>query len=499
MKKLFIYTILALLLGTYITGITSCQELNIDSQTEEPVKITVDAQPEYNVLATSPRSLVFNISSNTPWKITSDKDWCIPSPASSDAGSLLAEVTVTVASNETDKARTATLAITAVGVEGSQIITVKQPSKEDLQVIKYDETVPSEGATISFNIVSNKEWKIIPSTQFLENIDKTSGVGNENGTPEQISITIPANTGIRRTGEITVKTAFEEVTFTIVQDGYIIEQEEPSEDGSIAFSGEIEEKTIKIRANTEWKVKVADEYKDWITAEAIDNEHLKISVKGNNIFMPRTGQIMLSTKTLIPGFEDIPLEIKQGIQYNLPSKYELNEVDGSLKISGEGNNISSKFALKKGHLTFEFSEINLTTETSRIYFNITANSYSDNIGCALTYHATGDEPYWTPFFKIGGPGGEDHLGWAPSVDRNPFPLNEINAIRKIEFFSENDPINTGKLRFRQVVDGKETGAFSNQPRFYEVVTEGLGVYLQFQKAVAEDYYIIKSITYEPYE
>lgn len=494
MKKLFIYTILALLLGTYITGITSCQELNIDSQTEGPVKITVDAQPEYNVLATSPRPLVFNISSNTPWKITSDKDWCVPSPASSDAGALLAEITVAIESNKTAEARTATLTISADGIENNRIIIIKQPSKEELQVIKYDETVPSEGATISFNIVSNKEWKIIPSTQFLENIDKTSGPGNENGIPEQISITIPANTGIRRTGEITVKTAFEEVTFTIVQDGYIIELEEPTEDGIIRFSGTIGEQILKIRSNTEWKAKVPDEYKNWITAEAIDNENLKISVKGNNIFMPRTGQVMLSTKALIPGFEDIPLEINQGIQYSLPNKYELNETDGSLKISGQGNNISSHYVFQKGHLTFEFSEIHLTSEVnSLLYFNMyTADdSANDNWGCNLLCHATENEPYWSPLFKVGG----SILGWAPPVNKDPFPLNEINAIRKVELFSEDDPDNAGRTRLRLVIDGTEIGKFSNKP-FY---TAGFIAYLQFMKAVEEDYYIIKSITYEPYE
>lgn len=494
MKKLFIYMILALLLGIYITGITSCQELNIDSQPEGPVKITVDAQPEYNVLATSPHPLVFNISSNTPWKITSDKDWCIPSPASSDAGGLLAEITVALESNETAEARTATLTISADGIESNQTIIIKQPSKEELQVIKYDKTVPSGGTTISFTIVSNKEWKIIPSTQFLANIDKTSGPGNESGTPEQISITIPANTGIRRTGEITVKTAFEEVTFPIVQDGYIIELEEPTEDGVIKFAGTIEEQTLKIRSNTEWKVKVPDEYKNWITAEAIDNENLKISVKGNNLFMPRTGQVMLSTKALIPGFEDIPLKISQGIQYSLPTKYELNETDGSVKISGQGNNISSNYVFKKGHLTFEFAEIHLTSEVSSLmYFNMyTADdSANDNWGCDLLFHATENEPYWSPLFKVGG----NILGWTPPVNKDPFPLNEINAIRKVELFSEDDPDNAGKIRLRLVIDGKEMGKFSNKPSY----PAGFIAYLQFTKAVDDDYYIIKSITYEPYE
>ena len=108
-------------------------------------------------------------------------------------------------------------------------------------VIRPTDIVPTEGGMVSFNIISNKPWEIITTTQFLENIDKTSGTGNENGEKENITITVPQNTGAIRSAEITVKTAFQEETFTITQDGIVIETKN-EEDAVNTMSGEGGEK-----------------------------------------------------------------------------------------------------------------------------------------------------------------------------------------------------------------------------------------------------------------
>ena len=68
MKKLSIYTLLCCLAAACTFSLNSCQEFNIDSQTEFSPKIEIDAQAEYAVLAKAPHTIVFNISSNTPWK-----------------------------------------------------------------------------------------------------------------------------------------------------------------------------------------------------------------------------------------------------------------------------------------------------------------------------------------------------------------------------------------------------------------------------------------------
>lgn len=247
MKKLYNNTLLQLILALCTFSFVACQEFDIDSQPEGPLNIQIDALEAYTALATSPSNIVFNISSNTPWTIESNQQWCKPTPTMSAASSLVSEIVVTLENNVGKQMRTAQLFIKAEGIEGTKVVTIEQASKEDLVVIRPTDIVPTEGGMVSFNIISNKPWEIITTTQFLENIDKTSGTGNENGEKENITITVPQNTGAIRSAEITVKTAFQEETFTITQDGIVIETKN-EEDAVNTMSGEGGEKTIEINS-----------------------------------------------------------------------------------------------------------------------------------------------------------------------------------------------------------------------------------------------------------
>ena len=91
--------------------ISSCQELSIDSQPDAPTAIYIDALDEYDLLAISPSRIVFNISSNTPWQIETDSQWCLPTPSMSAASSLVSEITVNTENNPDMAPRTATLKI----------------------------------------------------------------------------------------------------------------------------------------------------------------------------------------------------------------------------------------------------------------------------------------------------------------------------------------------------------------------------------------------------
>ena len=92
--KRFIY-----ILAASLSTMFSCQELTIDSQPDAPVSIYIDALDSYSLAGTAPGRIVFNISSNTPWTITSDSQWCLPSPAMSASSSLVSEITVTTEDN----------------------------------------------------------------------------------------------------------------------------------------------------------------------------------------------------------------------------------------------------------------------------------------------------------------------------------------------------------------------------------------------------------------
>ena len=211
--------------------------------------------------------------------------------------------------NTGKKARTAKLTIKAEGVEGTKVVTIEQASKEDLVVIPYDQIVPTVGGTISFNIVSNKPFQIIPSTQFVEQISPASGDGNEDGNKIPITITIPENTGGVRTAEITVKTEFQEKSFTITQDGIIIEPKN-EEEKTNQLNGMGGEKNIEINSSVEWKVEVPAEFKEWLSAEA-DGNNLTLKAGYNNLFITRVGHVLLYPKSNVPGFEGVPVEVRQ--------------------------------------------------------------------------------------------------------------------------------------------------------------------------------------------
>ncbi|MGL5262433.1 MAG: BACON domain-containing protein, partial [Bacteroides sp.] len=358
MKKTINNTLKSLFTAAVILfAFTACQELNIDSQDPAPTSVLVDGLDEYTVLAGSPSNIIFNISANTPWTITSDQQWCTPTPAMSAASSLVAEITLVTEPNETISDRTATLSITSEELGLIKEIKVKQVSKEKLIVIPYDEMVSSEGGDISFTIASNKPWEIIPSTQFLENIDKSSGEGTLNADKEIITLTIPANTAARRSGTLTVKTAFEEYTFEIKQDGIVFELEDPSESGSIDFGGLETEKTVKIVSNADWKAEVNKEFQDWISVEKVADDELKIKlIQRNNIFKTREGAITLKTTKLIPGFEGVEFPIKQATPFVFNGSSEeiiINEDTGSAKVVKNGNAIWSDYAFTTGHISFE--------------------------------------------------------------------------------------------------------------------------------------------------
>lgn len=488
MKKLYYNRLVHFILALLIFNFIACQEFEIDSQDPAPISIQVDALESYTALATNPSNIVFNISANTPWTVKSNAQWCRVSPAMSSTSSLVSEIVVEMESNDSNKQRMATLTINAENIEDTKVITIIQVSKEDLVVIPYDGIVPTEGGEIYFNIISNKPWKIIPSTQFIENINKISGEGNESGDKETIKINIGENPTAKREGKITVKTDFEEYSFVITQDGVVIEQEEPSQTGTIDFVYGEKEKIVKIRSNKNWKVKVPAEFSDWISAEALNNSELKITLKESNKLVTRKGKVMLTTIDIFPGFEDIELDITQKPSFWFSgdaNNFVKDENTNNLKVIGAGSNMASNYVFKKGSLKFEFAEMNLTGK-SRLVFNMWPNQGNSNFHFWLRSDAASQ-------VTCGG-------GFEWQQKTFSYTTQELNQIRTVEFFVEDDPANAGKLRIRLLVDGVEKALLNNKTNIYETNPNnnpGQIINLQLFDTNPGNYYVIKSITHTP--
>ena len=412
----------------------------------------------------------------------------------SAASSLVSEIVVAMENNTGKQSRTAKLTIKAEGVKDVKTITIEQVSKEKLGVVFYDGLVATEGEAITFTIASNKPWEIIPSTAFVSNIDKKSGTGNENATEETITIQIPANAGAKREGKITVRTEFEEQTYTITQNGVVIEQEEDPESTTISMDGTSTEKTIKIRSNKEWKVEIPKEYQSWLKAEALSDTELKVITSVNNKLSTRVGHIVLKTKEVIDGFEGITFDINQSPAFWFNGSSDnrvIDEATGNVKIMAvAGNNVIANYAIKKGHLTFEFADMNLNGE-SCLHFNLWPNAGNANI------------KLWLRSNKACTTQCAGGFGWG--YKEFTLTTDELNSIRKIEFFVEDDTDNTGRLRVRLVIDGKEIANLNNQNNIYETDPSnnpGQVINLQFEGGLTYtegDYYTVKSITYEPAE
>lgn len=462
-----------------ILGLVACQEYKIDSQQwDGPLKMEIDARDTYTALGTSPADIIFNISSNTPWSITSDEQWCKPTPAMSASSSLTATVTVTIESNKTLKPRTATLTIKGEGIEDEKVITITQDAKSQFEIISDSRIVSASGEEIQFGIISNKAWRVSTTSSFLMEMNPKSGDGREDDNPEYVTVKIPANPGAKRTGTITVKTELDERSFTITQDGCYIEVVE----NNLVIPEEGEEKTIAVDANVEWQPEVAEEYTEFITVEKLSTSELKIMVKKNGKFAPRTGQVKIVATDTSLGLET-KVEISQSgnTGFTLPGG-SFQDENGNIKITS--GNIVSKFGVKTGHITFEFAEINLTGAAS-IKFNM--------------YSATeGQYNYWLNPSTLASSGlwRGGALGYH-AYTKHAITHEEANAIRKIEFFIEENA--SSKIDIRLVVDGKEVAVMKDGTNPWTKESRGVDINVQPQNFTTANYFVIKSISYEPYE
>lgn len=469
-----------------VAAAVGCQEFYIDSQPEAPLSLNVDAQPSYDLLAVSPAKVVFNVSANTPWKITSDSQWCVPSPAMSAASSLVAEITVTVEDNPDRTSRTAELAVTADGIDEPVVITVHQASKQNLVVIPFDERVATDGQTISFTLVSNKPWEVIPSTAFLSDISPMSGPGSEDGAQETVTINVPANSGAVRSGEITVRTDYESYTFTVVQNGIVLELEDNPDSFEIDLEGA--EQTLAIRSNKDWKVEVPQEYADWLTVEKTGENQIKITAASNNRLCTRSAYFTLTTLELVDGFEGVQFKVNQPgiVNFAASARYTEDVATGNVRVDfTKGEMFRSTFLAKKGRTVIELADMHMTA-VYNLGFNFTSTSSAN-----YKLHFEGSSTCW---FRCAG-----NFKWIAPI-KKPYTFEEVNAIRKLEFVVEDDPAAAGMISISIYMNGELYGTQAGRTDVFAAGDPGCPFIFESPGDPVEgDYCVFKSITYIPAE
>lgn len=466
-----------MILAWYIVGLTACQEYEIDSQQwgDGVLKMEIDARDSYTALGTSPADIIFNISSNTPWNIESSEQWCKVTPAMSAASSLTATITVSLESNMKLEPRVATLTIKGEGIEEAKVITITQEAKNELEVVYDNQIVPATGGEITFGVISNKAWRVSTTAQFLMDMEPKSGEGRNDSNPENITVTLPANTGARRTGTVTIKTELSEFSFTITQDGNYLEVAE----NNLVIPEEGEEKIVVVNANVEWKAEVDAEYADFITTEKLSDSELKITVKKNGSFVTRTGEVKVVSEDTALGMETkITISQTGNTGFTFTGTTALDE-NGYVKVP-KGGTVVSKFKTKTGRITFEFAEINLANKAG-IRFTVSGASQfiywlnpSDAIQCGILTSG----------------------GWGyHAYTKQTITHEEANAVRKIELLVEENA--NGLIDIRALLDGKEVAVITDRKNVWAEGADGLTIYVQPQQ-FDTDYCVIKSISYEPF-
>ena len=379
MKKLSFYTALFSIIAVCIFGLNACQEFNIDSQKEFPPKMETDALTEYTVLAKAPHTITFNISSNTPWKIESNKQWCKPTPTMSSASSLIAEVAVNIEEyTDENSERTATLTITADGVEGSKIVTITQLAKGALYVTNFENTFPSTGGAenaATFTINSNKSWKIVKVDQWIE-LDKEAGEGSEETVT--VTATVHENIGVRRSATLTIISDGVEKEIVATQEGIVFEFGDIAEK-DLVFSKAGESKTYPLAtslAADQWDVTSEDK---WIEiTKNIEDKTVTVKILSDIYFKDRTATIKLEATDKNSGLEPVELMIKQNrgeVFWDAGAQYTLGEESG---VTITRNRFYPTKVYKRAIFEAKIKSISLDDDSYALHFSYYTSS--DAIG-----------------------------------------------------------------------------------------------------------------------
>ena len=248
----------------------ACQQFEIDTQmTPEQeyanLRLVCDAVDSYSFAATNADKVTFNVSANTPWTITrsSGAEWCTVTPSSSSVSSLISDVVVSVADNDSGEDRSATLTVKGERINKYYTITINQGRKGRLFVTPVAKDYAATGGPLSFTINTNKPWAVRSDVSWLK-FSPENGQPDPDGRTITVVATAEPSDVMERVATVTVTAGDDEETFDVTQKGSFemtaITGEFPGAGGSQA---------LKLRTDLPWTVS-AD--KDWITFDKESGE-----------------------------------------------------------------------------------------------------------------------------------------------------------------------------------------------------------------------------------
>ncbi len=426
-------------------GLTACQDYSIDSQPAGAPQVQCDALEQYNVESTGVDNIVFNISANTPWKITvstddEDQSWCVPSPGVSSASGLVSEITVTIADNESNTPREATLTITGDNVDKKIVVKVVQGSKADLQVsgAAITEVFEVAGGTKDITIRANRAWEIVYKNEQDRNwLHFSQSSGEVNGVETvTIGVTVDANESVKREATFIVKTENDEVEKVVMQKGATLEVVEEELEKLTALSANSSATVeVPVSATINWEVEAgADE---WIKNLTKVGDKLTFTCETNYNFAPRTGTISLKAVGSSMVYS-IPVT-QVGATFYCFGKSDITEVEfpeGRVTEKGlllQGNdNFRIAFPNKYKHakLTWEFEEVSTSSPLVLMGANEYDASKTPNTHIVLCNGGSGTTVNGGNDWRVNG------LGWF--VDKSDNLKNKSASVKTVELLFATD-------------------------------------------------------------
>ena len=256
-------------LSIFLTA-AACQQFDIDTQMtpekeQANLRLVCDAVDSYSFPSTNADNVTFNVSSNTPWTITrsSGAEWCTVTPSSSSSSSLISDVVVSVANNESGEDRTATLTVRGERINSYYTITINQSRKGKLFVTPVAKDYVATGGPLSFTINTNMAWEVRTDVSWLS-FNRENGQPDPDGRTITIIATAEPSDVLERVATVTVVAGEDEESFEVAQRGTFSLTEITSE-----FPGAGATQQLKLRTDLAWTVS-AD--KDWISFDKESGE-----------------------------------------------------------------------------------------------------------------------------------------------------------------------------------------------------------------------------------
>ena len=480
-----------------------CVDTSIDSQPEAAANIQTDARESYDFTALSPMSVTFEVSANTPWRIESDAQWCTVSPSMSASSSLVETVTINVEENTAYSSREATVTIKGTDIDFTKTVAIRQDSNADLIVLTPSAPVAAGGADVEITVHSNKAWEYFALTDILQDADVTSGDGSADAT---VTIKVPANPGLSREGSFMIRTALEERTYTIMQDGMVLR----TSIGAVDFAWDEQEFIIPVEANIDWKAAVSAGAESWLTVEKTNAATLVVRpVSYNELLTAKTAEITISPAADIAGIEDIVIPVSQDICYTLHESAEVVAEGVRFPLSQGITFFQSKFKYRHGRFTIELAD-GIQSVKSRLMFDMVHYTGDANIGNYRLFVATNDvdNAGSTPASRTRVQGGASMactpwqtIFWTNEATK--LTAADCHEITTIQYeLKKNDAGSTVGRSYVKLASGREVEVL--QTINANDADEDMKRVMKFQlvnqvAGDAADHIIIKSISFEPYE